>query len=155
MCWCDQPEIILAASHGLHFAPTHVAGWRWYSCPWFPMTSAWSGTTGILSESWYKWIWNEFGFRSGSRQNIPPSTFLCAGWEEGAKDACGGDSGGPLVFYRPDGRAELVSFVVTSFWILKEGILLLLGGYSELGYWMWHERQAWSLHQVPTHISQW
>ena len=58
---------------------------------------------------------NEFLFRSGSRQNIPPSTFLCAGWEEGAKDACGGDSGGPLVFYRPDGRAELVSFVVTSF----------------------------------------
>jgi len=49
--------------------------------------------------------------RSGSRQNIPPSTFLCAGWEEGAKDACGGDSGGPLVFYRPDGRAELVGIV--------------------------------------------
>ena len=28
--------------------------------------------------------------------------------------------------------------------------ILLLGGYSELGYWMWHKRQAWSLHQVPT-----
>ena len=51
MCWCDQPETNLAASHDLHFTPTHVAGWRWYSCPWFPMTSAWSGTTGILSES--------------------------------------------------------------------------------------------------------
>ena len=33
-------------------------------------------------------------------------------------------------------------------------IILLLGRYSQLGYWMWHERQAWSLHQVPTHISQ-
>ena len=32
--------------------------------------------------------------------------------------------------------------------------ILLLGGYSELGYWMWHERQAWSLHQVPTSIPQ-
>jgi len=49
--------------------------------------------------------------RSGSRQLIPRHTFLCAGWEEGAKDACGGDSGGPLVVYRPDGRAELVGIV--------------------------------------------
>jgi len=49
--------------------------------------------------------------RSGSRQLIPQHTFLCAGWEEGAKDACGGDSGGPLVVYRPDGRAELVGIV--------------------------------------------
>ena len=32
--------------------------------------------------------------------------------------------------------------------------ILLLGGYSELGYWMWHEGQAWSLHQVPSNIPQ-
>ena len=32
--------------------------------------------------------------------------------------------------------------------------ILLQGGYSELGYWMWHERQAWSLHQVPISIPQ-
>ena len=49
--------------------------------------------------------------RSGSRQFIPESTFLCAGWEEGKMDACSGDSGGPLVDYRPDGRAEVVGVV--------------------------------------------
>jgi len=45
--------------------------------------------------------------RSGSRQYIPKSTFLCAGYEKGEKDACSGDSGGPLVVTRSDGRRLL------------------------------------------------
>ena len=49
--------------------------------------------------------------RSGSRQFIPEHTFLCAGWEEGAMDACSGDSGGPLVVTRGDGRAEVIGIV--------------------------------------------
>jgi len=53
--------------------------------------------------SWYK--------RSGSRQFIPENTFLCAGFEEGERDACNGDSGGPLVVTRADGRAELMGVV--------------------------------------------
>eukprot|EP00092_Neocalanus_flemingeri_P038583 GFUD01042012.1.p1 GENE.GFUD01042012.1~~GFUD01042012.1.p1 ORF type:complete len:530 (-),score=88.62 GFUD01042012.1:14-1603(-) len=48
---------------------------------------------------------------SGSRQFIPEDTFMCAGWEEGARDACGGDSGGPLVVARVDGRAEVIGLV--------------------------------------------
>ena len=58
---------------------------------------------------------NEFGFRSGSRQNIPPSTFLCAGWEEGAKDACGGDSGGPLVVPQSPEDMTAIVYGVVSF----------------------------------------
>lgn len=49
--------------------------------------------------------------RSGSRQYIPSSTFLCAGYEEGEKDACSGDSGGPLVVTRSDGRRILWGLV--------------------------------------------
>ena len=36
---------------------------------------------------------------------------MCAGWEDGAKDASSGDSGGPLVVTREDGRAELIGLV--------------------------------------------
>jgi len=53
--------------------------------------------------SWYE--------SSGSRQLIPDSTFLCAGYENGMRDACNGDSGGPLVTFREDRRAELVGLV--------------------------------------------
>ena len=49
--------------------------------------------------------------KSGATQFIPQHSFLCAGWEEGAMDACSGDSGGPLVVWRGDGRAEVVGIV--------------------------------------------
>merc|ERR1719186_1621640 len=49
--------------------------------------------------------------RSGSRQFIPDHTFMCAGWEDGNRDACSGDSGGPLVVTREDGRAEVIGLV--------------------------------------------
>ena len=49
--------------------------------------------------------------RAGYPQHIPEDTFLCAGFEEGGRDACSGDSGGPLVVYRADLRAELVGVV--------------------------------------------
>lgn len=48
---------------------------------------------------------------TGSWQHIPESTFLCAGWEEGLKDACSGDSGGPLTVTRKDGRVEVIGVV--------------------------------------------
>jgi len=48
---------------------------------------------------------------SGSRQYIPEDTFLCAGFEEGQRDACSGDSGGPLVAFRADKRAEVIGVV--------------------------------------------
>ena len=53
-----------------------------------------------------------------------------------------------LVLLSPLNSEEMFIVVLINFEIL------LLGGYSELGYWMWHERQAWSLHQVPTSIPQ-
>jgi len=49
--------------------------------------------------------------KSGSKQLIPESTFLCAGYKDGHKDACNGDSGGPLVVFRKDKRAEVVGLV--------------------------------------------
>jgi len=49
--------------------------------------------------------------KSGSRQLIPESTFLCAGYERGKMDACSGDSGGPLVSFREDKRAEVIGIV--------------------------------------------
>jgi len=49
---------------------------------------------------------------TGLPQYIPASTFLCAGWRAGGRDACSGDSGGPLVVERAtDGRAEVVGLV--------------------------------------------
>jgi len=48
---------------------------------------------------------------SGSRQLIPESTFLCAGYKDGMQDACSGDSGGPLVIFRDDNRAEVIGLV--------------------------------------------
>ncbi|XP_023335057.1 serine proteinase stubble [Eurytemora carolleeae] len=48
---------------------------------------------------------------SGSKQLIPESTFLCAGYENGTMDACSGDSGGPLVQFREDQRAEVIGVV--------------------------------------------
>jgi len=53
--------------------------------------------------SWYE--------STGSRQLIPDSTFLCAGYENGMRDACNGDSGGPLVSFRDNRRAELIGLV--------------------------------------------
>jgi len=49
--------------------------------------------------------------KSGSRQLIPDTTFLCAGYEQGQMDACSGDSGGPLVSFRADRRAEVIGLV--------------------------------------------
>jgi len=48
---------------------------------------------------------------SGSRQFIPTYTFVCAGYQEGERDACSGDSGGPLVVNRDDGRSMLWGIV--------------------------------------------
>jgi len=59
--------------------------------------------TNSMCMNWYN--------TSGSKQYIPESTFLCAGWEEGVMDACGGDSGGPLIVTREDGRAEVMGVV--------------------------------------------
>ena len=79
--------------------------------------------------------------RSGSKQFIPESTFLCAGWEEGEMDACSGDSGGPLVDYRPDGRAEVIGVVS---WGIGCGVKGRPGVYTrvtEFVYWI--KKKVW------------
>ena len=77
--------------------------------------------------------------KSGSRQVIPESTFVCAGWEEGQMDACSGDSGGPLVLSRDDGRAEMVGIVS---WGIGCGVRGRPGVYtrvSEFVPWIWEK----------------
>lgn len=38
---------------------------------------------------------------------------ICAGYDEGLKDACNGDSGGPLVAFKGNGTPELIGVVST------------------------------------------
>ena len=79
--------------------------------------------------------------RSGSRQFIPESTFLCAGWEEGEMDACSGDSGGPLVDYRPDGRAEVIGVVS---WGIGCGVKGRPGVYTRVTEFVhWIKKKVW------------
>jgi len=76
---------------------------------------------------------------SGSRQFIPASTFLCAGFPEGKMDACSGDSGGPLIVPRSDGRAEVLGVVS---WGIGCGVAGRPGVYSRVSQFVpWIKRK--------------
>lgn len=55
-------------------------------------------------------IWENRKCSSVYKRNLTES-FLCAGYEEGGKDACQGDSGGPLMTDGPNERMMLVGVV--------------------------------------------